>query len=140
MDTKYILEQFRKTYTGLDIEVDSEEEDGLRFHAAHCNLKPFDDDILLRFCFYETATIVEAVFDQMERSLKNFELLNDFNSNNLAFAAFIEDHGERNYLHVRAVGPSQDEDEGLNVVRTYLNLLLADSTKEELLKLTAVTF
>ena len=142
MDTKFILEQFKEKFTGLSIEIEREEEESLTFVAKHCTVGPYDDDVTLRFFFYETAVIVDAIFDQIELTQENYENLNRFNEECVFFTAYASDHSEGHvFLHVRAVVPSiENEKEALHNVFFLMQQLVDEDTIKLLQPLTEATF
>ena len=141
MNTKYILDTFQKIHKDLYIEIDKDEPGQLIFHAPHCTVRPFDDDILIRFIVMENGFVFEAIFDSLEITSANLWALNTFNQDNTFFTAFISEHAEGVYLlHIRAaVTMIENEEQTIDSINFYLATFLSDMMEEYLLPLTQLT-
>lgn len=126
----------------INFEIEDESDERLVLNAETSAKNLFNDEILIRVVIYSSGTIhVFFVLDQLEPSLKAYQLINDFNENQSWAKAYImEASSGKHYLKIHyAFLNSSDEQDASDSISYALDDLVSDETLQDLKPLTDLT-
>ena len=129
-------------WPNINFEIEDESDERLVLTAETSAKNLFDDEILIRVVIYSSGTNhVFFVLDQLEPSLKAYQLINDFNENQSWAKAYImESSSGKHYLKIHyAFLNSSDEQDASDSISYALDDLVSDETLQDLKPLTDLT-
>ena len=132
MNLTAIKERLLELGAKLNLKVEEETADSLTF-GTEITAKPhFENSIYFQIVVYRAGTLhVFFTFNEIERTYDNLFLINNFNSENPWFRAYITNLNGKDFLELHYVGINlETEDETVNTI-TYL---LGDLLKDNILK------
>lgn len=110
MNLKKFYKLVTAPYKRISFEIKEETKDSITF-TSNLSVSHYDDDILLRVIAHNDGTVhVFYVFDKLELTPTNMELVNEFNSGDYFMSAAISEKNGGTYLefHGRVVGELKD--------------------------------
>ncbi len=141
MDFNKVLKILGKEITSIDFEVTEQTKDKLKMKATVTASKYFDDSILLQILVFNSGTVhVNFVFDAINRTLSNYELINDFNDNSPFLHGYISAKEGGDYFEVHGYDySSSNEKEVVEAISFFLGQLLKDYNLKYLQPISRVT-
>ena len=144
MNLRKLYNIVNKDWPRLGFEVKEETRDGIRFGGSIQAEDYFDDGVLVSvFARNNGAMDITYTFDELDRTLENYELINEFNDNVPYFKAYIcpcenSCYFELSYHHESVAKP--DEKEFAEIVSLTLSSIISEGTMEYLHPITERTY
>ena len=131
MDFNKILERFNQTYS-FKSDVVENSADLLRMQAVVTAPKIFKNPVLLQiFVRPDGSTHMLFTFDKCEKTLDNYNLVNEFNANSPLFTGYIIDRGngvDSFELHTANICMTEND------VNNYLDYILQGYINSDIVK------
>ncbi len=133
MNFNKIYRQLSEEFDSIDFSIESMSEDSIRI-SANANLNGIDDDILINVVVFDSGTShIYFIFDSIARTLKNYELINDFNNVSPFLKAYIARKDGGDFLEIHGCDfNSQQEDDIVNSIMFCLTELASDGILDAL--------
>ena len=125
-----VKEQLLKMGQKIALQVQEESPESVSMHAQLTAKDYFDNSIYLRLVIFSSGTIhMFLTFNEIERTYDNLYLINNFNSENPWFKAYITNINDKDYLelHYSAIA-LEKESEVIDTFGYLLNDLLSENT------------
>ena len=132
MNLANVKEQLLKMGQKIGLQVQEENAESIQMHAQLTAKEYFDNSIYLRLVVFSSGTIhMFLTFNEIERTYDNLYLINNFNSENPWFKAYITNINDKDYLelHYSAIALEKE-----NEVIDSFGYLLNDLLSEKILK------
>lgn len=132
-----VCEEFPQS--GFEIQ---ESSDNKLYMTAYVNVLGYDDNVFVSVNAYDSGTLyVNLLFDHLDKTLENYNLINDFNSNSEIPAYIRGDDEKKQFLLLEHVdiGVKTEEDMA-NIVKKVIYHLLRRDVAEYLKPLTEATY
>ena len=130
MNLVNVKEQLLKMGQKIGLQVQEETAESVHMHAQLTAKDYFDNSIYLRLVVFSSGTIhMFLTFNEIERTYDNLYLINNFNSENPWFKAYITNINDKDYLelHYSAIA-LEKENEVIDTFGYLLNDLLSENT------------
>lgn len=143
MNFKKLYKLVCKDWPNLGLEIKEENSSRIRFGASIEAENYFDDGVLVDVCAKESGAMdITFTFDELDRTIENYELINYFNNNVPYFKAYIcvcqnSSYFELSYHH-EAMGKA-DEKEFAQIVSSAISSIISDNTMKYLKPITKKT-
>lgn len=120
---------------------ESSDDNRVRLVAKGVHFKSFDDDVRFEFSFNKNgAASVTIIFDSLEPTKYNYDLINAFNDNIGFLKAYLT---ERNGHHFFAIEHYAyevvSEENAVSTLVAMIDMILSDRVKEYLLPIVRIT-
>lgn len=141
------LREFEKKLKGhyphlqFDFKYDGEESEPERVFVNSSIVVPssFDDKVMLNLTIYQDGFILmKLVFDELEHTLENYLLINDFN-NHTAFKGYIDNFQDTSFFIVEFTGTDRTTNDAFLTVTDRISRLLDEDVLKYLKPITVVT-
>lgn len=129
-------------FSAINFEVTENTADVIRFKANITAKKYFSDDVLLRVVSYKSGTYhVFFTFDQLDKNLRSYEAINEFNDNVSFFQGYISEKkgGDFFELHASSIVEASEDEIG-DAICYIINQLLDDDVLKYLQPITKLTY
>lgn len=141
MVAREFFDIFSENWNHIEYEVLEEDDEKIVFR---CNLTAeeyFSDEILVKVIGYEGGSLhAFLTFDQIDRTNRVYDLINNFNENNAWFRAYIT-NGDTEYLELHFANIcAADGQEMAEILNYALGQLLSEGVLENLTPLTDLTY
>ena len=130
MNLNNIKEQLLKVGQKIGLQVYEETAQSVTLHTELTAKEYFDKSIYMRLVIFASGTVhMFLTFDVIEKTYDNLFLINEFNSENPWFKAYITNINDKDYLelHYSAIGLENDQ-EVIDSFGFLLNDLLSENT------------
>jgi hypothetical protein len=130
MDLIKLKEQLLDMGKRIGLQVQEETAQNITLHSQITAKDYFDNSIYFRLVVYSSGTLhMFLTFDEIERTYDNLYLINNFNSENPWFKAYITNINDKDYLELHYVALGlEKEAQVLDTFGFLLNDLLNDNT------------
>jgi hypothetical protein len=130
MDLIKLKEQLLEMGKRIGLQVQEETAQNITLHSQITAKDYFDNSIYFRLVVYSSGTLhMFLTFDEIERTYDNLYLINNFNSENPWFKAYITNINDKDYLELHYVALGlEKEAQVLDTFGFLLNDLLNDNT------------
>ena len=143
MNLRNFYNQISRSLDFVNFEIKEETADKMVLQADLQARDHFDDDVLVKIVSFASGTLhVFFTFDHLDKNLRNYELINDFNTNTSWFSAYIKEGQRGNFfleIHYATVD-NVTEDIMAESVEFAFDQLLNEDSFEYLRQLTQVTY
>lgn len=130
MDLIKLKEQLLAMGKGIGLQVQEETKESLTLHSQITAKDYFDNSIYFRLVVFASGTLhIFLTFNEMEKTYDNLFLINNFNTENPWFRAYIANINDKDYLELHYASLSlEKEADVLDSFGFLLNNLLSDDT------------
>ena len=130
MNLTSLKEQLLKMCQGIGLQVQEETKDYITLHSQIMAKEYFENSIYCRMTIFSSGTFhMFLTFDEIERTYDNLYLINNFNSENPWFRAYIANINDKDYLELHYASVAlEKEAEVIDSFGFLLNDLLNENT------------
>jgi hypothetical protein len=130
MNLTAVKEQLLKLGEKVGLKVESETAEKLTVHTQMSAKGYFDQSIYLRVVIFSSGTLhMFITFEEMEKTYDNLFLINNFNSENPWFKAYIGNINGKDYLELHYASLAlENEGQVTTTVGYLLNELLSENS------------
>ena len=130
MNLTAVKEQLLKLGEKVGLKVESETAEKLTVHTQMSAKGYFDQSIYLRVVIFSSGTLhMFITFEEMEKTYDNLFLINNFNSENPWFKAYIGNINGKDYLELHYASLAlENESQVTTTVGYLLNELLSENS------------
>lgn len=120
---------------------ESSSDGKVRIIAKGVHFKSFDDDVRMEFSFNENgAASVTFVFDSLDPSKYNYDLVNEFNDNVGFLKAYLTERNGHHFFAIEHyVYEVVNESNAVATLVAMVEMLLSDNVKKYLLPILRIT-
>ena len=130
MDLNVLKEQLLNMGKSIGLQVQEENAQSITLHSQITAKDYFDNSIYFRLVVFSSGTMhMFLTFDEIERTYDNLYLINNFNSENPWFRAYIANINDKDYLELHYASVAlEKEAEVIDSFGFLLNDLLSEDT------------
>lgn len=137
-----LADLIRKEYNGITFNVKNLTDDKVEITASIVAEKYFDDSISVRIVAYKSGTChVFLVFDKLDPTFENYDLINEYNDNSSFLSAYISQKNGGKYLELHGSSLDAPNTQVLcDTICYFINEALNDKLLKYLQPLTNNTY
>ena len=142
MDLATYYNRFCKDWEHVEVTLKEATANVYRINMQLVADKYFDDGIFVSLTIYASGTLhIFFTFDQLEKNITSYELINEFNDNNSWFKAYITTINNNNFLELKYTNCCGDSvDEAIDQTQHAFDQLLDETVLKLLKPLTNLTY
>lgn len=141
MDLATFYDRFCQDWEHVEIKLKDASANVYRLNMELVAEKYFDDGIYVSLTIYSSGTLhIFFTFDKIQRTLDNYELINEFNDGNSWFKAYITRINDNDFLELKYTNCCADSvDDAIDQTQHAFDQLLDEGVLKLLKPLTDIT-